>query len=243
MDVATVVAVCLLAAAAAFTQSLSGFGFSLLIVPPLTLILGPRDAVVAANALGIVVNAITLQRVHGHVDWRLGGTLFAAAAVGMPIGLLVLVFVPRDALQVIIAVTVLASTVLIWKGWRLEMPGRAADIGVGFVSGVLNTSTSMSGPPVVIYLQGRGFERGTFRATLTAYFLASGLVAVALFVAGGQFQPEVGVLSLIAVPFLVCGFILGHLLFHRLDEARFRLVVLAVLVLSALLALVGPFVR
>lgn len=243
MDLAVVIAVCLLAAAAAFTQSLSGFGFSLLIVPPLTLILGPRDAVVAANSLGVITNAITLLRVHDHVDWRLGTTLFLAAAVGMPFGLLALVLVPRDALQVIIAVTVIVSTILIWRGWRLKMPGRAADVGVGLVSGVLNTSTSMSGPPVVLYLQGRGFDRGMFRATLTAYFLASGLVAVALFVAGRQFDPEVAGLTLVAVPFIVGGFILGHALFHRLDEERFRQIVIAVLLLSALLALVGPFLR
>jgi uncharacterized membrane protein YfcA len=177
------------------------------------------------------------------VDWRLGTTLFLAATVGMPVGLLVLVFIPRDALQILIAVTVIVSVVPIWRGWRLKMPGRASDIGIGLVSGVLNTSTSMSGPPVVLYLQGRGFDRGMFRATLTAYFLASGLVAVALFVVGRQFDREVAGLSLIAIPFLVGGFILGHAMFHRLDEERFRKVVIAVLLLSALLALVGPFVR
>lgn len=243
MDVGVVIGVCLLAAAAAFAQSLSGFGFSLLIVPPLTLLLGPRDAVVAANSLGLIVNAITLQRMHEHVDWKLGTTLFLAAAAGMPFGLLVLVLVPRDGLQVIIALTVIVSTALIWRGWRLRMPGRASDIGVGLVSGVLNTSTSMSGPPVVLYLQGRGFERGMFRATLTAYFLASGLLAVVFFVAGRQFDREVAGLSLVAVPFLVGGFILGHTLFNRLDEERFRRIVIAVLLLSALLALVGPLMR
>lgn len=243
MDVGVVIGFCLLAAAAAFAQSLSGFGFSLLIVPPLALLIGPRDAVVAANTLGLVVNVATLQRMHDSVDWRLGTTLFLAAAVGMPFGLLVLVLIPRDALQVLIAVTVMVSVVPIWRGWRLKMPGHASDIGVGLVSGVLNTSTSMSGPPVVLYLQGRGFDRGMFRATLTAYFLATGLVAVALFVASRQFDREVAGLSLAAIPFLIGGFLLGHGLFHRLDEKRFQQVVIAVLLLSALLALAGPLIR
>jgi uncharacterized membrane protein YfcA len=243
MDPWTVASVCALAAVAAFTQSLSGFGFSLLIVPPLTLILGPRDAVVTANALGLLVNAVTLQRLHEHVDWRLGITLFAAAAVGMPAGLVVLMFVPRDALQVLIAVTVLVSTVLIWRGWRIEASGRGADIGVGLVSGVLNTSTSMSGPPVVLYLQGKGFLRGMFRATLTAYFLASGALAVLLFLVGGQMDRDIAVTTLFAAPALLVGFVIGHALFHRLDEERFRQVVIGILILSAGLAMVGPLVR
>lgn len=243
MDPWTVASVCALAAAAAFTQSLSGFGFSLFIVPPLTLILGPRDAVVTANALGLLVNGITLQRLHEHVDWRLGITLFAAAAIGMPFGLLALMFVPRDALQVLIAVTVLVSTVLIWRGWRIEASGRASDIGVGLVSGVLNTSTSMSGPPVVLYLQGKGFLRGMFRATLTAYFLASGLLALVLFAVGGQLDVGTVGISLIAAPGIIVGFVIGHALFHRLDEERFRQVVIGILILSAGLAMAGPVIR
>jgi uncharacterized membrane protein YfcA len=191
----------------------------------------------------LLVNAITLQRMHDRVDWRLGATMFAAAAAGMPVGLAVLVFVPRDALQILIAVTVLASTLLIWRGWRLGMVGRTVDVGVGFASGVLNTSTSMSGPPVVLYLQGRGFDRGMFRATLTAYFLASGLLALALFVAGGQLHAEIAGMSVLAAPTLVGGFVVGHLMFHRLDEARFRRVVMGVLVLSACLALAGPLLH
>ena len=243
MDPWIVASVCALAAAAAFTQSLSGFGFSLLIVPPLTLILGPRDAVVTANALGLLTNAVTLQRMHGHVDWRLGATLFAAAAVGMPLGLIVLVFVPRDALQVLIAITVLVSTALIWKGWRIHKAGRASDWGVGLVSGVLNTSTSMSGPPVVLYLQGQGFQRGMFRATLTAFFLASGLLAMALFAVAGQVDRDVIITTLLAAPGLLIGFLIGHTIFGRLDEARFQQIVIAVLILSAVIAMVGPLMR
>jgi uncharacterized membrane protein YfcA len=243
MDAWTVAGVCALAAAAAFTQSVSGFGFSLFIVPFLALLIGPRDAVVTANALGLLVNVLTLQRLHGHVDWRLGSRLFAAAAVGMPFGLLVLVLVPRDALQVLIAITVLVSTALIARGWRIARIGRTTDWGIGFASGVLNTSTSMSGPPVVLYLQGQGFQRGVFRATLTAYFLAGGALALILFGLGGQLDSGHLGLSLLAAPGVFGGFLIGHRIFGRLEEAHFRQVVVSVLFLSAGLAMVGPLLR
>jgi uncharacterized membrane protein YfcA len=243
MDPWTVAGVCALAAAAAVTQSMSGFGFSLLIVPPLALLIGPRDAVVTANALGLLVNAATLQRLHGHVDWGLGSRLFGAAAAGMPFGLLVLVLVPRDALQVLIAITVLVSTALIWRGWRIAKIGRTTDWGVGFLSGVLNTSTSMSGPPVVLYLQGQGFQRGAFRATLTAFFLAGGALALILFAIGGQLDSGHAGLALVAAPGVFAGFLVGHRIFGRLEEARFRQIVIAVLIVSACLALIGPLLR
>ena len=80
---------------------------------------------VAANTLGAVTNAVTLLRVHDHVDWRLGTTLFLAAAAACRSRLLVLVVMPRDGLRVIIALTVLVSAVLIsWlAAARTRAPG------------------------------------------------------------------------------------------------------------------------
>ena len=39
---------------ASFAQSLSGFGFSLLAVPLMTLVVSPRDAVVVATIIGMI---------------------------------------------------------------------------------------------------------------------------------------------------------------------------------------------
>ena len=86
----------------------------------------------------------------------------------------------------VIAVTVLVATTLIWRGIHLRAQNRALDLAAGFVSGVLNTSTSMSGPPLVLYLQNRGMTPGQFRATLNAFFLASGAIATFLFVIGDR---------------------------------------------------------
>jgi len=47
----------------------------------------------------------------------------------------------------------------------------------GFFSGLLNTSTSMSGPPVLILLAGQGLPKDQFRRTLVSFFFVSGLVA------------------------------------------------------------------
>jgi hypothetical protein len=219
-----VIVIIALAGAAAFTQSVSGFGFSLFIVPPLALAVGAKDAVVLANTLSVVVNLVMATRLRGHVDWRLGLTLLTGACAGMPLGLLVLV-------------VVMLSAVLIWRGVALHAAGRAGDLVTGLVSGVLNTSTSMSGPPVVLYLQGRGVPAHTFRATLGAYFLASGAIATGLFVAGGRFDRELWADAGLATPALVLGWFAGNVVYGKLDAARFRGVVIVVLVATAAVAL------
>jgi uncharacterized membrane protein YfcA len=233
--------VCLLAGAAALTQGLSGFGFALFIVPPLAMVVGAREAVVLSNLLGTGVNVITLVRARGHVEWRLGLTLLAGAAAGMPAGLAVLLLVDGHVLQVLIAFVVFAATLI--RAPAVRQGGRIAlRLATGFVSGVLNTSTSMSGPPVVLFLQSMGASPAAFRATLAAYFLAGGLIAVLIFALAGRIDgPGLGYTAL-AAPALLAGWAAGNLGFVRLDPARFRLVVLVVLRISALVALVTALV-
>lgn len=243
MDGGDAVAVVVLGALASLTQSLSGFGFSLLLVPPLAMVTGPKEAVVLANAMGLLVNLTGVVRLHRAVDWRLGLTLFAAAVVGMPIGYAVLAVADPAALQVLIAVTVIVATGLIARGARVPGRGRLLDVSAGLLSGVLNTSTSMSGPPVVLYLHGQRLSPAVFRATLTALFFASGVVAVALFAAGGRFGPGEAALTGVAAPGLVAGWFGGHVVFHRLRPVQFRRLVVVVLLASAISALVTALLR
>jgi uncharacterized protein len=228
-----------LAAAASFSQSLSGFGFNLLIVPPLAAVIGAKQAVVTATLMGLITSSLTLANARAAVAWRLGGMLFAMAAVGMPVGLLVLTLVEPDTLRVLIATMVLIAAVLYWRGYRVAARSPLLDAGAGFLSGVLNTSTSMSGPPLVLYLQNRGVAPDQFRGTINAFFLASGLLATLLFALSGHIGSAELLSLLISAPLIVAGWAAGHHAFRGLDVGRFQQVVIAVLLISATVAIAG----
>ena len=237
MDLAEAVAIFAFVATASATQALSGFGFSLLLVPPLALVLGPREAVVLANLLGPGMNGIMVWRLWHAVRWRTSAVLLAAAAAGMPVGLLVLLVVDARPMRVVIAVTVLVSTFALWRGFAIRGRSLAGDLAAGFTSGVLNTSKSMSGPPVVLYLQGRALPPDEFRATLAGFFLASSFVAVALFVIGGQIHARTFAQVSVAAAGLVAGYAVGAMVYRRIPVTHFRGIVMLVLVASALLSL------
>lgn len=239
VDATTAVAIVLLATLAAIVQSTAGFGFSLMLVPLLSLVIGPKETVVLSNILSALLEAVLLIRVRQAVEWKLGGTLFAGALAGMPLGLLVVIFLSASALKIVIAVTVIVFTVMLMRGLRLHSAGRAGNVAAGVVSGVLNTSTSMSGPPVVLYLQGRGIAPGPFRATLFAYFSAISVIAVGLLAAAGHFTGDVASAALVAIPSLFVGGWIGNRLHVRVPEARFRHLVYAILIASALSAMVS----
>jgi uncharacterized membrane protein YfcA len=164
-----------------------------------------------------------------------------AALAGMPLGLFILERANDRALTVAIAISVLAFTLLLARE-AIVPAGTPTDAAAGFVSGMISTSTGTSGPPLVIALHAREMTPRSFRATLAAQFLIQGAVSVAAFAVVGRLTPEVGRLSLAALPGLAIGWLAGDRIFARLDNDRFRRVVLAMLAASGLASLVGALV-
>ncbi len=237
VDAGLTVAVLLSAAAASFIQSLSGFGFSLFIVPVLAVLIGPKETVFLANVLSVVLNAIQLRHMRASVDWQASGMLILGSFLGMPVGVAVLVILDPAVLKIAIAVTVIAFTVLLIRGLRLHHGGRAGDIGVGFVSGLFNTSTSMSGPPVVIYLQGKGLPPMRFRATATFFFFVGGVGAVVLLSLGGASTWLAWKAAAVALPGVFGGRFVGNAFYRKVSDVLFRRLIFAVLLLSAGMAI------
>src|SRR4051812_40932452 len=105
---------------AAATQQLSGFGFALMAVPALSVVIGPKDAIAlaaVANAGGALLMAYRLRAL---ADRQILRRLLIGACVGMPIGIVALRQLPDAPLQVLMAVVVFAAVGLLATGWRLS---------------------------------------------------------------------------------------------------------------------------
>jgi uncharacterized membrane protein YfcA len=242
LELPLAIAIVLLAALAALIQALSGFGFSLFIVPILAILIGPQDTVLLANLLSTFSNAMQARNLRHAADRRTAIVLTVASCAGMPVGLAVLLLVEARALQVAIAVMVIVSTLVLMRGVALHAAGTLGDVAAGFTSGVLNTSTSLSGPPIVLYLQGKGLAPLQFRATIATFFLVTSAIAVTLMIAAGAFRPYILGAWAISVPAVFAGQRLGNVLFERVDLLLFRRMVFGILFVSAGIAIVGALV-
>jgi hypothetical protein len=210
---------------AAATQAATGFGFALVAVPLLAATSDPRTAVVGASLVGPLLSVTIAARERASVRWRTAALVFGAALLGMPFGLLVLRSAPERALTALIAVVVLACTLLVWLDLRLGTGVRTVGM-VGLVSGVLSTATGANGPPLVAAFQAMGYDPATFRATLAAVFAGTGVCSLAGFLLAGQVRPPALATALVGAPAVALGWWLGNRLFARLDRAWFRRVVL-----------------
>jgi uncharacterized protein len=231
-----------LAAAAAFVgasiQSATGFGFALVLSPALFAVVDPVEAVTSLLVLGLALNVLVLfeRGRPEHVDWRALAPMLVAALPGLLAGVTALAFLSKEALQVAVGLAVILAA-----GWQLSRrgahdstePGRtlppAAGWAAGFASGALTTSISVSGPPIVLWLEAHGVRPDEFRASLAASFLVLNLIGgvVLLVVEGGALDAGV-VLPLLGL--VVAGYALGTVAFARIEGDRFFVLALALVV-------------
>jgi uncharacterized membrane protein YfcA len=230
------VGIALILAFASTTQSIVGFGFALIGVPGLALLLGPKVAVVAMSSVGVPLVIWNAVRWRHDILWREAVTTSLAALIGMPIGLFVLTHANDQVLTATIGVTILVMTAWLWRGLTLPT-GRRTELAAGFVSGTLATSVGTNGPPVVIAYQAVGLEPRPFRATLQACFAFQGSVALALFWSRGLVVHDVGLAFLVGAPAAAIGALIGDRIAPRVHAGPFRTAVLILLVLSGVLAL------
>lgn len=227
----------LAALAGAFVQSATGFGFALVLSPALLAVLEPVEAVTTLLFLGLVLNVLVIFE-HGrprHVDWRSLVPVLVAAVPGLVAGLVALTQLSKATLQVAVGVAVLLAA-----AWQLLRPSRPVRIPAssawlaGFVSGALTTSVSVSGPPVVIWLEARGMAPEEFRASLAVVFFAVSLAGVGLLLGaeGAGALESATILPLLAI--VLVGHALGVLAFRRLDHERFFIAVLVLVAATGL---------
>lgn len=214
---------------AAFVQVLSGFGFALLSMPIMTIAIPVKEAVVVSTLLGML--STTWQAWHLRADTQrpLAKRLTLSAFVGMPLGLYLLNVVDNDMLRLGLGIAVIIATILLIARINLSHVGPGLDMGVGFVSGVLNTSLSTNGPPLVFGLQARHLDAAAFRATISTVFAFSNVVGITLFALNGKITADGLKAAAIALPAWVIGQGLAWPVRKHVHGERFRILVLSLL--------------
>lgn len=231
----------LIALLAATCQSLTAFGFALVMVPLLSLAWEVKPAVVTSTLLGTVILLPLAVEVREHVRPAPAARLFAGSLVGVPAGVVLLDRIDPEALKIMVGAVVILASLLLYSARQVNWPEArgATSVTVGMIAGMLRASTSMGGPPAVLYLLGAERRMDAFRATLLAFSLPMSVVTIAGLALAGQVTGEVVRASAIALPAVAVGLVLGRWLRLWIPEEVFRTVVLAVLILTSVAVIVS----
>ena len=109
----------------------------------------------------------------------------------------------------------------------------------GSLSGFMAGSVAAGGPPVILFFSNQGMSKNAFRANISFYFFAIGLVTIISHFVNGLFLTIVIEKILYFVPAALLGVISGIKISKRVNELFFKRVVLVVLIFLGMLIIIS----
>ncbi|MEC0368634.1 sulfite exporter TauE/SafE family protein [Paenibacillus chibensis] len=236
MDSAFFLIVCIIVVVAAgFTQGLTSFGFALIAMPFLAKVIPLQQAVPIVVILSLCTNLMVIVDARRHVDLKKIWILILSSLAAAPLGTSLLLLLDERLLKAFAGVFIIlvALLQLLGKSFPVKRE-KLAFVPVGILSGLLNGSISMSGPPVALFLSNQRVGKDTFRANITAYGIILNVITICTYAYSGMLIKPVFTYSLWLVPSMLIGVFIGIKAIRRLNDQWFRRIALWVIMLSGL---------
>jgi uncharacterized membrane protein YfcA len=237
-----IVLVLLIVLATSIVQSLVGFGFALLAVPLMIIVIDLQSAVIVSSIVGSLSNLLQSWQLRRDIDRVLAKRFLLATVLGAPIGLVLFIYANQSALKIVLGVSILFGVTVLSRGMELQHVSSWLDWLMGAISGVLLMATSTNGPPLVFVLQARKVAPTTFRATLNLVFLVSGAFGLVMFGFAGELVVDDVKLAGAAFPAMVIGISIGTVLRKYAPQEIFKKLVLVLLTVGGVSSIVGGLI-
>ena len=223
----------------AIARGYTGFGSGLIMVPLLALLWGPIDAIIFTLTLGLLATAQMTIPAAKIANWRDIAPICAAAVIVTPLGTVMLVSLDGDIVKKIIAVAVLAATLVSLSGWAYKGPrGMLPSSIFGAIASLINGVGAVGGPVYVIYLISLSEKAKVQRANIA---ILTGVMGVSVLgytlVAGDVTWGIIDRILIFVMPYIL-GVWGGAKMFRLLPEETFKRVILWFLLIICLAILV-----
>jgi uncharacterized membrane protein YfcA len=219
---------------AALAQGATGFGFAIIALPLLLSVMGSLDAIGLTIILNLLVSLVLAPGLWRQAPKAPLVRLSLGSLLGFPIGLAIFLHASLDAVRLAVGLIILFLAAWMILSWRPGAPnmrpaGGWLAVPVGVISGAMATALAMPGPSVMLYLSASGMAKLPLRATTLCLFTLSYAAALALQTAAGAIGIAIWQTVALAAAPTILGAVAGHRLSSRLDENRFRTIILAIL--------------
>ena len=232
----------LIVLAAGFLGGATGFGFALLGTPLLLLIGLPLKFVVTLILfLSVCQRISTVVRLRKAIWYPRAGMLVLGSIPGTILGSWLAVRTDTTTLKRVAGIVVIVAVVWQLLGSRRPPPPPipGAALIAGMLSGILGTTTSLSGPPVVILLARDRVPPRVFQADLAFYFVVSSAISLLLLLTRGALvRMAIFPVAALWLPGTLLGNWIGITVSTRLNAQTFRYVTYIVAGLSGIVTAV-----
>jgi uncharacterized protein len=212
-----------------------GFGTSIMLMPALVLVFGPREAVPIMAIASIMANASRVAAWWREVDWRATGAYSVTAVPAAALGARTLLTLSPGIVEAVLGVFFIAMIpVRRWMArqhWKLA-PWHLAVVGaaIGFLTGIVVSTGPINAPFFLAY----GLVKGAYLATEALGSLTVYLAKAATFRTLGALPLEAIVKGLIIGSSLVAGAFVAKRFVIQIPAEKFQLMMDGLLLLAGL---------
>jgi len=222
-------------------KGVSGIGLPQVTTPILANFLGVPVAVVVVSIPVLLTNGVqAFQGGFFKSSSRRFGLLALFSVLGTLIGTKALASFSGSVLFLILAVALLIFIAysLLRPSFRIPLRHESRYAPwVGLISGVLGGLTSISAPPLVMYLYCLRLSKEEFVSGISMIYLTSTIARIGGLVATGLLTQKLFVLSLLMCIPTALGFVAGQWILRRVDQKVFFRLILVLLFFMAVIML------
>jgi hypothetical protein len=233
-DNATLIVTLLSIFAGSLAAGLAGFAFSAISGAILFHWLTPLEAVPLLLACSMTTQLVSIARLWRSMQWRQCLPYVGGGFAGIPLGTELLKDISPQtfaawfgAFLICYSLYTLMRPAVIFKGG-----GRFAEIAVGFAGGITGGATAFPGALPTIWCNARGLSKLDQRGIVQPFIFLMQIAAIFYFSRLGIFVPSTLKTFVWCAPVVLAGTWLGLSLFERVDDGKFRRVVLLFLLVS-----------
>lgn len=192
---------------ASYIQSVTGFGFGIVAMIFLPIFLLYTEANVLSSILSTVTSALLMITTYRKTNWK---NLFFPLLGSSVANYLAITFVKsakNETLTLLlgIALFVLSIYFFFFSNKIKFRPSWYSGLIAGLISGIMSGLFSIGGPPVVIYYMQSEEDTDRYLATISTYFVFSGIISISMKAISGFITQNV----LLGVAIGVLGMLIG----------------------------------
>ncbi len=224
---------------AGMVQGMVGFGFSLIALPLMSLMVPITTAVPLIVCYSLVNNVMVVATTRKSVAIKKIWPMIFFGIMGIPVGVHALTVLNTEVLELAVGLLIVLTSLAMIFGFGLRMKREGLGLCLtGFVSGVLNGSLSMSGPPIVLFLSNQNAGKHSFRGNLAMYALVTNSITIIVFVVKGLLMKEMLPMLMTNSTGLILGTFLGIKAVGIIKDQHFRKTVLMLMTIIGVVTVI-----
>ena len=226
---------------AGFIQSVTGFGFGIFAMIFLPYLLTYTEANTLSSMLSMLTSLLVILATFRNVSWKNLIFPLVSCTVTTYLSVIFIKSQKNDTLLLLLGIALfLLSVYFFFFSGKIKIkPTWYAGLIAGMFSGFMGGMFSISGPPVVIYYLQSEDDTDSYLATISAYFVLSGIISVVMKAFSGFVTDSVWLGIAIGLLGMLIGSLLGSLTRNKTKPHIIKKAVYAVMAVSGLVNIIS----